>query len=268
MTGEPGPWGELEGDGLVLAGRCEAVAIVQLNRPDVLNALSSEMMADLLAVLERLDADPGVRAVVIAGHDRAFVAGADIRSMRSRDLRDVLTAPGGRFWFRLAAIEVPVIAAVSGPAFGGGCELALACDMVVASETAVFSQAEIKVGIMPGGGGTQRLARTLGKHRAMELVLTGRPVGADEAERLGIVNRVAAPGRWREEALGLARQVAGGPPLAVRMAKRAVLAAEEGPIGAGMSIERRLLELTFATDDRVEGMSAFLERRPPQWSGR
>ncbi|HWJ08496.1 MAG TPA: enoyl-CoA hydratase-related protein [Nocardioides sp.] len=252
----------------VLVKRHGRVALVQLNRPDQLNALSPAMMDELLAVLREIDADPEVGAVVIAGHDRAFVAGADIKGMRQRPLHDVLAAPASRFWMRLAEIEVPLVAAVSGAALGGGCELALACDLVVAAETATFSQAEIKVGIMPGGGGTQRLARTIGKHRAMELVLTGRPVTALEAHALGFVNRLADPAAWREQALALAQEVAAGPPIAVRLAKRAVLAAEEGPLSLGMLAERKLMELAFASEDRVEGMTAFVERRPPQWTGR
>lgn len=253
---------------LVQVERSGGVAVVQLNRPDDLNALSPQMMEELLEALRVLDADTSVRAVVIAGHDRAFVAGADIKSMVKRALPDVLSAPASRFWMRLAEIEVPLVAAVSGAAMGGGCELALACDLVVASETAVFSQPEIRVGILPGGGGTQRLARYLGKHLAMELVLTGRPVKADEAHRLGFVNRVVAPDQWRAAAIELAEEVAAGPPMAVRLAKRAVLAAEEGPIGLGMLAERKLMELAFAGDDRVEGMTAFMERRPAVWTGR
>ena len=253
---------------LVHVERIGGVAVVQLNRPDDLNALSPQMMEQLLDALRVLDADLAVRAVVIAGHDRAFVAGADIKSMVARSLPDVLGAQASRFWMRLAEIEVPLVAAVSGAAMGGGCELALACDLVVASETAVFSQPEIKVGIMPGGGGTQRLARYLGKHLAMELVLTGRPVRADEAHRLGFVNRVVTPDQWRSAAIALAEEVAEGPPVAVRLAKRAVLAAEEGPIGLGMLAERKLMELAFAGEDRVEGMTAFMERRPAVWTGR
>lgn len=246
----------------------DRVAVVQLNRPDELNALSPQMMDELLRVLRALDDDPAVGAVVIAGHDRAFVAGADIKGMARRSVGDVLAAPASRFWMRLTEIEVPLVAAVSGYAYGGGCELALACDLVVASETATFSQAEIKVGILPGGGGTQRLARTLGKHLAMELVLTGRPVEAEEARRLGFVNRVVAVGEWRDQAIQLAAQVAAGPPRAVRLAKRAVLAADEGSFHLGMLAERKLMELAFACDDRGEGMSAFLERRSPRWTGR
>jgi enoyl-CoA hydratase/carnithine racemase len=252
----------------VLVERHGRVTVLQLNRPDQLNALSPALMDELLVALRDADADTSVGAVVIAGHDRAFVAGADIKGMRDRPLHDVLTAPASRFWMRLAEIEVPLVAAVSGSAFGGGCELALACDLVVASETAVFSQAEIKVGILPGGGGTQRLARSIGKHRAMEIVLTGCPVTASEAQALGFVNRVVEPHRWREAALELAADVAAGPPLAVRLAKRAVLAAEDGPMSVGMLAERKLMELAFASEDRVEGMTAFIERRAPRWSGR
>lgn len=254
-------------DDLVIVTEHDSVALVQLNRPDALNALSPEMMAALLGTLEELDTGQRVNAVVIAGHDKAFVSGADIKSMRTRPMSDVYGSPTGRFWTRLAQLELPLVAAVSGYAFGGGCELALACDLIVAAESARFSQAEIKVGIMPGGGGTQRLARTLGKHRAMELVLTGRAVSAAEAAEMGLVNRVVPDSRWRQEALTLASQVAAGPPLAVRFAKRAVLAADETTLTAGMSLERRLLELAFTTKDRVEGMTAFTERREPAWTG-
>ncbi|WP_020501776.1 enoyl-CoA hydratase [Sciscionella marina] len=253
---------------LVFEERHGDTALVQLNRPEALNALSPELMLALTQKLEQLDNDRGVRAVVIAGHDRAFVAGADIKSMRDRTLETVLTQASNKFYFRLAALEVPLVAAVSGWALGGGCELALACDLVVASETAVFSQAEINVGIMPGGGGTQRLARTIGKHRAMELVLTGKRVSATEAAELGFVNRIVTADLWRTAAIELAQEIAARPPLAVRMAKRAVLTAEESTLSAGMSAERRLMELTYATEDRVEGMSAFIEHRKPQWTGR
>lgn len=246
----------------------EGVGVVQLERPEALNALSPELMDELASALEELDRGREARAIVIAGHDRAFAAGADLKAMRERSFQTVLLQEANRFWGRVAAVEAPLIAAVSGYAFGGGCELALACDLIVASETAVFSQAEITVGIIPGGGGTQRLARTIGRQRAMEMVLTGRRVSAEEAREMGFVNRVTAPDRWREEALELAARVASMPPLAALMGKRAVLAAEEAPLAAALSFERRLYELTMATEDRVEGMSAFVERRPPRWSGR
>jgi enoyl-CoA hydratase len=252
----------------VLVEREGHVALVRLNRPDLRNTLSPELMEELATALETLDRTDGVRAIVVAGDERAFAAGADIHAMRARSFQETLTHPTARFWPRVAAIGVPLIAAVSGYAFGGGCELALSCDLIVASETAVFSQAEITLGIIPGGGATQRLARVAGKQRAMELVLTGRRFDAAEAHAMGLVNRVTAPGAWLDEALDLARTIAERPPLAVRFAKRAVLGADDGPIGIGLSLERRLYEQSMATEDRVEGMTAFLERREPQWRGR
>jgi enoyl-CoA hydratase/carnithine racemase len=205
---------------------------------------------------------------VIAGGDDWFAAGADIKAMAKRTFAEALTSPAARFWPRLAALRTPLVAAVSGYALGGGCELALACDMIVASETAEFGQPEILLGIIPGGGGTQRLARVIGKQRAMELVLTGRRIDAAEAERLGIVNKVAPAGEWLEAALELAAVVAARPPLAVRFGKQAVLAADETSLTAGLEQERRLFELAMATEDRVEGMNAFVEKRRPEFRGR
>jgi enoyl-CoA hydratase/carnithine racemase len=253
---------------LILAEERGAVALARLNRPDARNALSPELMEELAALLERWDEDPDVRCIVIAGGDDWFAAGADIRAMAQRSFQEVLTAPAARFWPRLAALRTPLIAAVSGYALGGGCELALACDMIVASESAEFGQPEILLGIIPGGGGTQRLARVMGKQRAMELVLTGRRIHAAEAAELGIVNQVAPKKGWLEAALGLAEVVAARPALAARLAKQAVLAAEETPLTAGLDQERRLYELAMATEDRVEGMNAFLEKRKPEFRGR
>ena len=180
----------------------------------------------------------------------------------------MLDAPSTGFWPRLAAVRTPLIAAVSGYALGGGCELALACDMIVASETAEFGQPEILLGIIPGGGGTQRLARVLGKQRAMELVLTGRRISALEAQQMGLVNKVSKSKEWLTDALELAAVVARRPPLAVRLAKQAVLAADETTLAGGLGHERRLFELAMATEDRVEGMQAFLEKRKPEFRGR
>jgi enoyl-CoA hydratase/carnithine racemase len=244
------------------------VALLRLNRPEARNALSPEMMERIAAELERLDPDPEVRCVVIAGSEKVFAAGADIRSMAERTLPEALYHPAAGFWKRLAAVKTPIVAAVSGFALGGGCELALACDMIVAAESARFGQPEIKLGIIPGGGGTQRLARTLGKQRAMELVLTGELFDAARAREWGLVNVVAAEDRWLEEALELARMVAAQPPLAARLAKQAVLAAEETALSAGLDQERRLFEIAMATEDRVEGMRAFLEKRDPEFRGR
>ena len=253
---------------IVLAETRGPVGLVRLNRPDARNALSPELMEELAAQCERWDEDPEVGCIVIAGDDDWFAAGADIRVMAERSFVETLAAPAARFWPRLAAVRTPLVEAVSGYALGGGCELALACDMIVASEKAQFGQPEILLGIIPGGGGTQRLARILGKQRAMELVLTGRRIDAAEAAMLGIVNRVVKPREWLDSALELADVVARRPPLAVRLAKQAVLAADETPLGAGLDQERRLYELAMATEDRVEGMTAFLEKRRPEFRGR
>jgi enoyl-CoA hydratase/carnithine racemase len=253
---------------LVESSRDGHVALLRLNRPEARNALSPEVMEDLASELEQLDPDPDVRCVVIAGSEKVFAAGADIKAMAERSFAEALRHPAASFWRRLAAIKTPMIAAVSGYALGGGCELALACDMIVASDTAVFGQPEINLGIIPGGGGTQRLARVLGKQRAMEYVLTGRRFDAQEALELGLVNAVADDGRWLEEATELARTVAERPPIAVRLGKQAVLAAEETALSAGLETERRLYELAMATEDRVEGMQAFLEKREPEFEGK
>jgi enoyl-CoA hydratase/carnithine racemase len=244
-----------------------AVGLARLDRPEARNALSPELMEELASLCERWDEDPEVRCIVIAGGDDWFAAGADIKVMAKRTLAETLTSPAARFWPRLAALRTPLVAAVSGYALGGGCELALACDMIVASESAQFGQPEILLGIIPGGGGTQRLARVMGKQRAMELVLTGRRIGAEEAHGLGIVTRLASAEGWLDAALELAAEIAERPPLAARLAKQAVLAAEETALTAGLDHERRLYELAMATEDRVEGMNAFLEKRKPEFRG-
>jgi enoyl-CoA hydratase/carnithine racemase len=244
------------------------VALLRLNRPEARNALSPEMMERIAEELERLDPDPEVRCIVIAGSDRVFAAGADIKALSERTFADSLRHPAASFWRRVAAVKTPLVAAVSGFALGGGCELALACDMIVASETARFGQPEITLGIIPGGGGTQRLARAVGKQLAMEYVLTGRQFDAEMAQEMGLVNQVTKKGRWLDGALELARTVAERPPIAVRLAKQAVLAAEETALTAGLENERRLYEMAMATEDRVEGMQAFLEKREPNFQGR
>src|SRR3954451_21648050 len=244
------------------------VALLQLNRPEARNALSPEVMEELASELERLDPDPDVRCVVIAGSEKVFAAGAHIKAMAERSFAEALRHPAASFWRRLAAIKTPMVAAVSGYALGGGCELALACDMIVAAESAKFGQPEINLGIIPGGGGTQRLARVVGKQQAMELVLTGRRFDATEAQAMGLVNKVVADDAWLEEALALAQTVAGQPPIASRLAKQAVLVAEETALSPGIENERRLYELAMATEDRIEGMRAFLEKREPKFEGR
>jgi enoyl-CoA hydratase/carnithine racemase len=244
------------------------VGVVTLDRPEKRNALSPELMEELATALETFDADPEIRCIVIAGSDEVFAAGADIKAMSERTFQQALEASTAAYWQRIAACRTPLIAAVSGFALGGGCELALLCDMIVASETAEFGQPEITLGIIPGAGGTQRLARTIGKQRAMDLVLTGRRIRATEAYHLSLVNRLASKDDWLEQAIELAQVIARRPPLAAKLAKQAVLAAEEMPLSAALEHERRLYELTMATEDRREGMQAFLEKRKPQFKGR
>jgi enoyl-CoA hydratase/carnithine racemase len=246
----------------------EGVALCRLNRPEARNALSPELMEELASAVEGFDADDEVRCIVIAGSDEAFAAGADIGSLAERTFQEALDNPSASFWSRVAACRTPMVAAVSGWALGGGCELALICDLIVASETAEFGQPEITLGIIPGGGGTQRLARAIGKQRAMELVLTGRRIGAEEARAMGLVNEVAPEGEWLDRALELARRIARRPPIAVRLAKQAVLAADQTSLAAGLDHERRLYELTMATEDKAEGTRAFLEKRKPDFKGR
>ena len=253
---------------LIQSSRDGHVALLRIDRPEARNALSPELMEELASELELLDPDPEIRCVVIAGSEKVFAAGADIRAMAERSFAEALRHPAAAFWKRLAAIKTPMVAAVSGYALGGGCELALACDMIVAAESATFGQPEINLGIIPGGGGTQRLARVLGKQRAMELVLTGRRFGAEEARDLGLVNRVAPDDGWLEAAMELAREVAEKPPIASRLAKQAVLVAEETALSPGLENERRLYELAMATEDRVEGMKAFHEKRDPEFRGK
>jgi enoyl-CoA hydratase/carnithine racemase len=245
-----------------------AVGIVTLARPEARNALSPELMEELAGAIEAFDADEQVNCIVIAGSDEVFAAGADIKAMAERSFQDVLTASTVAFWQRIASCRTPMIAAVSGFALGGGCELALMCDMIVASETAEFGQPEITLGIIPGGGGTQRLARVMGKQRTMELVLTGRRISAKEALSFGLVNTVTLKRKWLEEAISLAQVIARRPPIAAKLAKQAVLAADEMTLTAGLAHERRLYELAMATEDRVEGMQAFIEKRRPSFRGR
>jgi enoyl-CoA hydratase len=242
------------------------VALVTLNRPRVLNALSFALLLRLAEVVEALDADPSCGAIVITGAGRrAFGAGADVAELATQTAESLAVSPGFRGWDRVAAVATPTIAAVRGFALGGGAELALACDMLVAGDDATFGQPEINLGIIPGGGGTQRLARAIGKARAMELVLTGRRVSAAEADRLGFVTRVVPAAETLGAALDLAAAVAAQPAEAVRAAVAAVRAAFEGPLAEGVRIEGDLFRALFGTPDQAEGMRAFVERREPRW---
>ena len=247
----------------------DGVALLTIDRPEALNALSFDLLDELATALEALDADPACRAVVITGSgSRAFAAGADIRELATQtydSLRD-----GRRFevWDRLAAVGVPLIAAVRGVALGGGCELAMTCDMIVAAEDASFGQPEIRLGVMPGAGGTQRLTRAIGKARAMAMILTGESIGARAAETFGLVTRVVPAEATVDAALELAARIAALPPLAVRAAKAAIINAAERSLEDGLAGEREAFFRLFETDDQTEGMAAFAEKRPPTWSGR
>jgi enoyl-CoA hydratase len=251
------------------AASLDGVALVTIDRPEALNALSFDLLDQLVDATAALDADPSCRAIVITGSgSRAFAAGADIRELSGQTAASL--REGGRFdaWDRLAGVGLPMIAAVRGVALGGGCELAMLCDMIVASEDAAFGQPEIRIGVMPGAGGTQRLTRAIGKARAMELVLTGAPIDASTAARYGLVNRVVPAEATVDAALELAARIAALPPLAVRAAKAAIKAADEDGLRAGIAAEREAFFALFDTDDQAEGMAAFTEKRNPTWSGR
>jgi enoyl-CoA hydratase/carnithine racemase len=225
-------------------------------------------MDKLATELERLDGDEGVRCIVVAGSNEVFASGADIRSLSERSYQQAMHHPSASFWKRIVAIKKPMVAAVSGWALGGGCELALACDMIVAAEESQFGQPEITLGIIPGGGATQRLTRVLGKQRAMELILTGRRFSAEQGHAWGLVNRISKRTTWLEEATELASEVASRAPIATRLAKGAVLAADQSPLSEALEAERRAFELTMATEDRIEGMNAFMQGRKPEFEGR
>jgi enoyl-CoA hydratase len=245
-----------------------SVGIVQLNRPKVLNALNLATVAELLDALMAFDQEEAIGCMVVCGSERAFAAGADIKQMAGATPVEMANSPFLDYWRKLGEVRKPIIAAVSGYALGGGCELAMACDMIVASETARFGQPEINLGIIPGAGGTQRLTMAVGKALAMEMVLNGRQLSAQEALQHGLVNRVVAPESWLDEAVQLAGEIAARAPVAVRLAKEAVNAAFESGLQVGLDYERRLFYMLFATQDQKEGMDAFINKRPPQWSGR
>jgi len=245
------------------------VALVRLNRPKALNALSPQLTLELSELLESLEKDDKVAAVVLTGSEKAFAAGADIKAMKDWSYMDVyksdfITAT----WERIASFRKPSIAAVSGYALGGGCELAMMCDFIIASDTAKFGQPEITIGTIPGAGGTQRLARFVGKSKAMDMVLTGRMMDAEEAERCGLVSRVVSSDTLLDEALAAATRISELSAPACMMAKEAVNRAYETTLAEGVRFERRLFHSTFATEDQKEGMAAFIEKRPPQFNDR
>lgn len=253
---------------LVLVEPQYPLAVVRLNRPQKLNALSPEMLQALAEALERLNAEEQVRAIVLYGGERAFAAGADIEAMAKANPVDIYLRNTRALWQRIWAINKPVVAAVRGVAFGGGCELALGCDLIVAGETARFAQPEIKLGVMPGAGGTQRLARAIGPARAMEMVLTGEPLSAPAALQAGLLNRVVPDERVLDVALELAGVVAARPAVAVRLARQALRYGHERTLLEGMELERRNYLLTYDTQDQKEGMAAFLEKRDAKFTGK
>jgi enoyl-CoA hydratase len=255
-------------DSLILTERpAPGVGLARLNRPGALNALNADLMRELFDALEAFDADPEIGCMVITGSDKAFAAGADIAQMAGQSAVDMLS-DDFTDWSRLSRLTKPVIAAVSGWALGGGCELAMLCDLIVASESAKFGQPEIGIGIIPGAGGTQRLTRAVGKAIAMEVMLSDRKLTAAEAAQFGLVNRVYPVDAYLAEAVALAGKIAAQPRVAARLIKDAVNQAEELALRDGLAYEKRSFYLTFATEDKAEGMAAFLEKRPPQWKGR
>ena len=244
------------------------VALLRFNRPKQLNALNGQVMDELCSALETLDRDNAIRVLVVTGNERAFAAGADIGEMAGASPIDMLHTNRIAQWDRVRRIGKPVIAAVAGWCLGGGCELAMALDLIVAAESARFGQPEINLGVIPGAGGTQRLTRAIGKSVAMEMILTGEPIDAREAHRLGLVARVVPNELLVEDALALAAKIATRSPLALRMAKEAVNAAYEMSLTDALAHERRLFYLLFASEDQKEGMAAFLEKRDPHFKGR
>lgn len=244
------------------------IALVQLNRPKELNALSPQLMQELRDALQQLDRNDAVRVIILTGNEQAFAAGADIKQMADKSAIDMLLIDQFSTWDQIRKVKKPIIAAVSGFALGGGCELAMMCDMIIASETAKFGQPEIKIGVIPGAGGTQRLTKAVGKAKAMELILTGRFLSAEEALFYSLVNKVVPVEMYLYEAVQLAREIVQMSPIAVQLAKEAVNRSFETHLDEGLSFERKNFYLTFASEDQKEGMKAFMERRKADFKGK
>jgi enoyl-CoA hydratase len=252
----------------ILVSRSERVGTITLNRPEALNALNSQVMADVTTAAAEFDADPGIGAIIITGSAKAFAAGADIKEMNALSFSEMFGSDFFAAWGTLAAVRTPLIAAVGGYALGGGCELAMMCDVLIAAETAKFGQPEIKLGVLPGMGGSQRLTRAVGKAKAMDMILTGRTIDAAEAERIGLVSRVVPADSLLEEANAVATTISQMSRSASRMAKEAVNRAFESSLTEGLLFERRLFHSAFATDDQTEGMTAFTEKRAANFTHR
>ncbi|MGE7270037.1 enoyl-CoA hydratase-related protein [Brevibacillus panacihumi] len=245
----------------------DGVGIITLNRPKILNALNLQLMDELVSELERMDEDADIRTILLTGNDKAFAAGADINEMAEASAIEIMKRDQFAVWDRISLISKPIIGAVSGFVLGGGCELMMNCDIVIASETTVIGQPEVKLGVMPGAGGTQRLTRAVGLQKAMEMLLTGEPISAKEAARYGLVNRVVPVEAYYQEALKLAKQIAQQAPLAVQVIKKSVHKAQDLPLADALDYERNAFYLLLASDDRKEGMQAFLEKRTPRFTG-
>jgi enoyl-CoA hydratase len=252
----------------ILVETHDAVGLIRFNRPQALNALNAQLIAELGQALAQFDHDPKIGAIVITGSEKAFAAGADIKEMASKSYLEAYLSDFLATWDRIALERKPVIAAVAGFALGGGCELALMCDFIIAAETAKFGQPEIQLGVMPGAGGTQRMARYIGKAKAMDLILTARMMDAAEAERCGLVARVVPADKLIDEALAAAKKIASFSQPIVMMAKESVNRAFETTLAEGIRFERRLFHSMFATEDQKEGMAAFVEKRKPQFKNR
>jgi enoyl-CoA hydratase len=254
-------------DNIILSSPADGVGAVQLNRPKVLNALNTKTMSEILHAMQAYDADPNIRCMILHGDERAFAAGADIREMSDATAVQMMVRNPFSAWEDMRGIKKPIIAAVSGFALGGGCELAMLCDMIVASETAQFGQPEIKLGLIPGAGGTQRMTKAIGKARTMDLVLTGRNFTAQEAFEMGLVSRIVPAAEWLDGAIAMAKEIASMPAIAVREGKEAVLKSFDLSIEMGLEFERKNFYLLLTTDDAREGMKAFMEKRMPVWKG-
>ncbi|MEN8505190.1 MULTISPECIES: enoyl-CoA hydratase [Paraburkholderia] len=252
----------------ILIERRDRVAVIRLNRPKAMNALSSEVMEEIVCAMQTLDRDPQVGCFVLTGSEKVFAAGADIKEMRGKSYMDMFNEDFFAGWDNFAALRTPKIAAVSGFALGGGCELAMMCDMIFAAETAVFGQPEIRLGVIPGMGGSQRLTKLIGKAKAMDMILTGRTMAADEAERAGLVARVIPADRLMEETLAAAATIAGYGKVTAMVAREAVDRALELGLREGLLFERRTFHALFATEDQKEGMRAFVEKKTPEFKGR
>jgi enoyl-CoA hydratase len=244
------------------------VGKIQINRPEVLNALNIELMGEVLSALRAFDKNPGIGCIVLTGNEKAFAAGADIKEMASASAIEMYVRDQFATWDNIRKIKKPIIAAVSGFALGGGCELAMTCDMIVAAEGAKFGQPEIKLGVIPGAGGTQRLTRAIGKAKSMEMILTGRMYSAKQLYDAGLINRVTPDGLYLEEAEAIAKEIASLPTIAVQVAKESILKSFDTTIEGGLEFERRSFYLLFASEDKKEGMDAFIEKRPASWKGK